>query len=133
VASQAVLSYLCSFFHPLRYILNHQPGKAVSYLLRLRKPEVFDLIKDNNLFTDVQDQALLMIEFSDELNRKNLERLQDEGSAEKDKADPMPTTRPDESSPREYSAAIDLLVQHTYSIPVNISSEALGAAVSLPN
>ncbi|PLW31539.1 hypothetical protein PCANC_17130 [Puccinia coronata f. sp. avenae] len=100
------------------YILNHQPGKAVSYLLRLRKPEVFDLIKDNNLFTDVQDQALLMIEFSDELNRKNLERLQDEGSAEKDKADPMPTTRPDESSPREYSAAIDLLVQHTYSIPV---------------
>ena len=101
-----------------RYILNHQPGKAVSYLLRLRKPEVFDLIKDNNLFTDVQDQALLMIEFSDELNRQKMVRLKDEGSDEKDQA--TGATAPDEKSPHEYSAAIDLLVQHTYSIPVNI-------------
>jgi len=98
------------------YILNHQPGKAVSYLLRLRKPEVFDLIKDNNLFTDVQDQALLMIEFSDELNRQKMVRLKDEGSDEKDQA--TGATTPDEKSPHEYSAAIDLLVQHTYSIPV---------------
>lgn len=102
----------------LRYILNHQPGKAVSYLLRLRKPEVFDLIKDNNLFTDVQDQALLMIEFSDELNRLKMVRLNNEGSDEEDQA--TGATTPDEKSLREYSAAIDLLVQHTYSIPVNI-------------
>lgn len=98
------------------YILNHQPGKAVSYLLRLRKPEVFDLIKDNNLFTDVQDQALLMIEFSDELNRLKMVRLNNEGSDEEDQA--TGATTPDEKSLREYSAAIDLLVQHTYSIPV---------------
>ncbi|WAR58259.1 hypothetical protein PtB15_5B492 [Puccinia triticina] len=102
------------------YILNHQPGKAVSYLLRLRKPEVFDLIKEHSLFTDVQDQALLMIKFSDELNRKNLNRpdADDEGSNQKGEQIPSTAATQDEQIPRDYGAAINLLVQHTYSIPV---------------
>lgn len=50
-----------------RYIKNRQPGKALPYVLRLRRPNVFQLIRDNNLFTDVQDQALLLVEFDQEL------------------------------------------------------------------
>ncbi|KAH9468700.1 hypothetical protein Pst134EA_009234 [Puccinia striiformis f. sp. tritici] len=101
------------------YILNHQPGKAVSYLLRLRKPEVFDLIKEHNLFTDVQDQALIMIKFSDELNRQNLLQKKDKESETREHGLSTPTAiAQDDQSPHEYGAAISLLVQHTYSIPV---------------
>lgn len=53
-----------------RYIKNRQPGKALPYFLRLRRPNVFQLIRDNNLFTDVQDQALLLVEFDQELIRQ---------------------------------------------------------------
>lgn len=77
------------------YILNHQPGKALAYYLRLRKPEVFELIKDHNLFTDVQDQVLLLIEFDDELNPYHA------------------------LSTKEHGIAINLLVEHTHSIPVS--------------
>ncbi|KZS87523.1 vacuolar protein sorting-associated protein 41 [Sistotremastrum niveocremeum HHB9708] len=45
------------------YIANRQPAKALPYFIRLRRPEVFDLIVDNNLFTAIQDQALLLVEF----------------------------------------------------------------------
>ncbi|KAJ7062940.1 vacuolar assembling protein VPS41 [Mycena amicta] len=76
------------------YIANRQPGKALTYLLRLRRPNVFDLIRDNNLFTDVQDQALQLVEFDHELMEK---RGQPQGGK---------------------SEAIQLLVDHIHSIPV---------------
>lgn len=82
-----------------RYIANRQPGKALPFLLRLRRPHVFDLIRDNNLFTDVQDQALLLVEFDQEL----LERKKEQG---------------EDTSGR--SVAIALLVDHTHSIPVRL-------------
>ncbi|KAJ6450316.1 hypothetical protein C8R47DRAFT_998937 [Mycena vitilis] len=78
------------------YIANRQPGKALTYFLRLRRPNVFDLIRDNNLFTDVQDQALLLVEFDHELMEK----------------------RKQEGQPAEKSQAITLLVDHIHSIPV---------------
>ncbi|KAK7061202.1 vacuolar assembling protein [Favolaschia claudopus] len=78
------------------YIANRQHGKALTYFLRLRRPAVFDLIRDYNLFTDVQDQALLLVEFDHELMEK---RRQDGQAAEK-------------------SQAIALLVDHIHSIPV---------------
>ncbi|KAJ7446892.1 hypothetical protein B0H11DRAFT_2083691 [Mycena galericulata] len=78
------------------YIANRQPGKALTYFLRLRRPNVFDLIRDNNLFTDVQDQALLLVEFDHEL----MEKRQQDGH---------PATK---------SEAITLLVDHIHSIPV---------------
>lgn len=101
------------------YILNHQPGKAVSYLLRLRKPEVFDLIKEHNLFTDVQNQVLLMIEFSDELSREKSDQSTHEASDAKVEGPSETVTREERSSFRDYGAAINLLVQHTQSIPVS--------------
>ena len=78
------------------YIRNRQPGKALQYFLRLRRANVFDLIRENNLFTAVQDQALLLIEFEEDLKMR----------------------RPAEQQVSKHGAAIDLLVDHTYSIPI---------------
>ncbi|KAH9848839.1 vacuolar protein sorting-associated protein 41 [Lenzites betulinus] len=80
------------------YTLNRQPGKALPYFLRLRRPNVFDLIRENNLFTDVQDQALLLVEFDQELREKRRQE------GEKVDTDPV--------------AAITLLVDHIHSIPI---------------
>lgn len=81
-----------------RYLENRQPGKALQYVLRLRWPNVFDLIREHNLFTDVQDQALLLVEFDQELINQKKE------------AGEAVTGR---------SPAISLLVDHVYSIPVS--------------
>ena len=81
------------------YTLNRQPGKALPYFLRLRRPNVFDLIRENNLFTDVQDQALLLVEFDQELREKRKKDGEDIDT------DPV--------------AAITLLVDHIHSIPVS--------------
>ncbi|KAI0685116.1 vacuolar assembling protein VPS41 [Cerioporus squamosus] len=80
------------------YTLNRQPGKALPYFLRLRRPNVFDLIRENNLFTDVQDQALLLVEFDQELREKRKNEGEDIDT------DPI--------------AAITLLVDHIHSIPI---------------
>lgn len=80
--------------------MNRQPGKALPYFLRLRRPNVFELIRENNLFTAVQDQALLLVEFDHEL----IERRRTLGVD----VDP------------QQSAAITLLVDHIHSIPVSI-------------
>ncbi|EKM60081.1 uncharacterized protein PHACADRAFT_206282 [Phanerochaete carnosa HHB-10118-sp] len=55
------------------YTMNRQPSKAFPYFLRLRRPNVFDLIREHNLFTAVQDQALLLVEFDFELKEKRRE------------------------------------------------------------
>lgn len=81
-----------------RYTANRQPGKALLYFLRLRRPNVFELIRENNLFTDVQDQVLLLVEFDQELNEKRKE----EGV----------------NTAENPSEAISMLVDHTHSIPV---------------
>lgn len=82
----------------LRYTANRQPGKALPFYLRLRRPNVFELIKEYNLFTDVQDQVLLLVEFDHEL-------------MEKRKATGV--------DPKQ-SEAINLLVNNMHSIPVSI-------------
>ena len=79
------------------YTANRQPGKALPFFLRLRRANVFDLIREHNLFTDVQDQALLLVEFDAELREKR----QAAGNEVKGRGQ-----------------AIELLVDHTYSIPI---------------
>lgn len=80
------------------YTANRQYGKALPFFLRLRRQNVFELIREHNLFTDVKDQVLLLIEFDQEL----LERRKQEG------------TEAEASS----SEAIALLVDHIHSIPI---------------
>ena len=77
------------------HVINRQPAKALPYFLRLRKPNVFDLIREHSLFSAVQEQALLLVEFDQE--RVTLE---------------------DKESHGKHGPAIQLLVDHTYSIPV---------------
>lgn len=60
---------------------------------------MFDLIRENNLFTDVQDQALLLVEFDQELKEKRKEEGLELYDARSD--------------------AITLLVDHIHSIPVS--------------
>jgi len=83
------------------YLVNRQPGKALPYFLRLRRPHVFDLIREHNLFTAVQDQALLLVEFDQERKGK-----MDEEDIE--------------SAKGRHGAAIQLLADHTHSIPVRL-------------
>ncbi|KAF9498914.1 vacuolar assembling protein VPS41 [Pleurotus eryngii] len=80
------------------YTANRQPGKALPFYLRLRRPNVFDLIREHNLFTDVRDQALLLVEFDQEL----VEQRRKNGEIVNDKESP----------------AITLLVDHIHSIPI---------------
>lgn len=100
-----IIQYPCVRDHKLtwicRFTLNRQPGKALPYFLRLRRPNVFQLIRENNLFTDVQDQALLLVEFDQELREKRRQE------GEEVDTDPV--------------AAITLLVDHIHSIPVRAS------------
>ncbi|TFK47011.1 vacuolar protein sorting-associated protein 41 [Heliocybe sulcata] len=80
------------------YTMNRQPGKALPYFLRLRRPNVFDLIREHNLFTAVQDQVLLLVEFDQEVMENRRKEGQDVDDSQ--------------------SAAIQLLVDHTHSIPI---------------
>ncbi|KAG0655802.1 Vacuolar protein sorting-associated protein 41 [Rhodotorula mucilaginosa] len=80
------------------YLRNRQPGKALPYFLKLRDPHAFVLVRDYNLFTDIQDQALQLIEFDEELRRDGREK------------EVLEATSP-------HGIAIDLLVDHTHSIP----------------
>ncbi|KAI0265207.1 vacuolar assembling protein VPS41 [Gloeopeniophorella convolvens] len=77
------------------YTANRQPAKALPFFIRLRRPNVFDLIREHNLFTAVQDQALLLVEFDHELMSKQ------KGA-----------------DPNERGIAITLLVDHIHSIPI---------------
>lgn len=57
---------------------------------------MFDLIREHNLFDAVQEQALLLVEF-------DRERMKENGGAKEG----------------DHGAAIELLVDHTLSIPVS--------------
>ncbi|SCV72404.1 BQ2448_3941 [Microbotryum intermedium] len=89
------------------YILHRQPGKAVPYFLKLRRREVFDLVVEWNLFTDVMDLALELVEFEEEL------RGEKEGKGEKEQGGEG------EGEGSIHGKAIGLLVNHTHSIPVS--------------
>lgn len=80
-----------------RYTANRQPGKALPFYLRLRRPNVLELIREHNLFTDVQDQVLLLVEFDHELMEKR--KAEGVGAGQ--------------------SEAINLLVNNIHSIPVS--------------
>lgn len=88
------------------HLMNKQPGKAVPYFLRLRKAGVFDLIKTFNLFPDIQDQALMLVDFEQERKRRRGRPAGEQDSK-------------DTTGHSKHGEAIDLLVEHTHSIPVS--------------
>lgn len=73
------------------YLASHAPGKALGYLLQLRDPTVFALIREHNLFTDVQDKLAQLVALDQDL---------------------AGTPRP------AANAVTPLLVDHLHSIPI---------------
>jgi hypothetical protein len=69
---------------------------------------VFDLIREHNLFTDVRDQVLLLVQFDDELRRQH------QSESKNDDAEMT-----DARSTYSKSQAITLLVENIHSIPVS--------------
>jgi hypothetical protein len=97
------------------YILNRQPTHALPYFLRRRRPNVFDLIRENNLFTAVRDQALLLVEFDLDLEKQ----WRQDGDA----VDQPRPGKVDDSASRKRSIA--LLVDHLHSIPVRVQESVI--------
>ena len=91
---------------------NKQPGKALQYYLRLKKPGAFDLIRQYNLFPDVQDQVMLLVDFEQDMLRRQKDRNTDKSA-------------PDYS---KHGQSIDMLVDHTQSIPVSVRNGVLSDA-----
>ncbi|CAO1634395.1 unnamed protein product [Parajaminaea phylloscopi] len=90
------------------YVRSGQPGKGLQYYLQLKRPGVFDLIRDHNLILQVRDQARQLLEFENEVKT-------DQGETEvveKDKLDSK-----GEATKERPSRAIQLLVDHVHSIP----------------
>ncbi|WFD23195.1 Vacuolar protein sorting-associated protein 41 [Malassezia equina] len=73
------------------FLANQKPGKALLYLLRLRHPSVFPLIRENDLLIDVQHKIGTLVELDQDLA----------GSQE----------------PKE-SELVLMLVHHTHTVPI---------------
>ncbi|GFZ48801.1 hypothetical protein JCM24511_06550 [Saitozyma sp. JCM 24511] len=91
------------------HLIHRQPAKALPYFLRLRRPHVFDLIREHNLFTAVRDQALLLVDFDQQ-------RAPPPALAT---TTALPEKRDGQDEKGKHGAAIQLLVDHTHSIPID--------------
>ncbi|CED82100.1 Pyridoxalphosphate-dependent enzyme/predicted threonine synthase [Phaffia rhodozyma] len=97
------------------YLINGQPAKALPYFIRLRRSNVFDLIRQYDLFEAVKDQALLLVEFDSELiSKPNGPYNVDEGGR-KTKSTIVSSK---EKGTAKHGKAIKLLVDHCHSIPI---------------
>ncbi|PVF96534.1 hypothetical protein CPB86DRAFT_807670 [Serendipita vermifera] len=103
------------------YIKNRQPGKALKYFLELRRPNVFQLIRENNLFQDVQDQVLLLVNFDQELvvQREHLQTAQPKPQPEAKVVEaPAPSTGMLSALRAGMSAAVPIKLLGSSSKPV---------------
>ena len=81
------------------YLINRQPGKVLPLYLKLEKYEVFDLIINYSLWTDIQYQALELIKFNERLG--------------------VSQSQTEWQQTEKHGIAIKMLVEHTYSIQVS--------------
>ncbi|KAG0200623.1 Vacuolar protein sorting-associated protein 41 [Mortierella sp. GBA30] len=108
------------------YTRDEQADKALEYFLRLRRPNVFDLIREHNLFSAVRDKAVLLMDFDQYLyDQTKLEQEKVRESEPKDdKMKVVPSVQ--EEAPPEPTAedelikgpAVQLMVHHTDEIPI---------------
>ncbi|KAI8596985.1 hypothetical protein EDD21DRAFT_230782 [Dissophora ornata] len=106
------------------YTRDDRADQALEYFLRLRKPNVFDLIREHDLFSAVRDKAVLLMEFDQYLyDQKKKERDEARAEAAKKTGGVSSTEAAPEPTPEEElvkGPAIQMMVQHTYDIPVKI-------------
>ncbi|KAG9300436.1 hypothetical protein G9A89_010061 [Geosiphon pyriformis] len=99
------------------YAYNHEPDKALEYNLRLRRPNVFDLIREYNLFSSVQDKVVLLMEFDQHLLSLE-EKKQDDAPENSQESNENSAKSPVITKPSE-GPAVQLLVQNTESVPIS--------------
>lgn len=98
------------------YLGQQQPGKAITFLLKLRRPGVVELVQRNNLFTDIQDKIADLIAYDRHLEKRQGKQVE----RQSDKPD-GPQTVEDGT----HGAAIQLLVDNTHSVPVRRMRSAI--------
>jgi hypothetical protein len=101
-----------------RYAYSGQPDKALEYNLRLRRPNVFNLIRDHGLFSAIQDKVLLLMEF-DQYLFKEAKKAQDEEFAKLNQDPSKPQVKIKRKKPTDMQA-VQLLVENTEHISVRI-------------
>ncbi|KAF9570876.1 Vacuolar protein sorting-associated protein 41 [Mortierella alpina] len=119
------------------YTRDERADKALEYFLRLRRPNVFDLIREHDLFSAVRDKAILLMEFDQYLyDKKMKERAEARALEEKDAqesknsnltskgtsaaadSDIAPAPEPTAEDELIKGPAVQLMVQHTDEIPI---------------
>lgn len=93
------------------YTRDDRADRALEYFLRLRRPNVFELIREHDLFSAVRDKAILLMEFDQYLYEKNTKELEEAGQ-------PPSTLKPEDELTK--GPAVQLMVQHTDEIPIKI-------------
>ncbi|OZJ04120.1 hypothetical protein BZG36_02827 [Bifiguratus adelaidae] len=94
------------------YTYDGQPAKAIEYYLLLHKPNAFDLIARYNLFSEVKDKVMLLMDFDQELMRREEEAWakSENGPAERERL------REEVGNRASDMPAVQMLVQHTDAI-----------------
>lgn len=106
---------LIPVFCSCRYTLDNRADKALEYFLRLRRPNVFDLIREHNLYSTVRDKAVLLMEFDQYLyNQKSKEREE----AKKGKRITEPEHEKTAEEELAQGPAVQMMIEHTEEIPV---------------
>ncbi|CAG8551259.1 4952_t:CDS:10 [Acaulospora morrowiae] len=97
------------------YAYNHEPDKALEYNLRLRRPNVFDLIREYNLFSAVQDKVVLLMDFDQHLmsEAEKEDENKEQGPTKKKEPTKIPKIRKATEMP-----AVQLLIENTESVPI---------------
>ena len=111
----------CILFNDDRYTRDDRADRALEYFLRLRRPNVFELIREHDLFSAVRDKAILLMEFDQYLYEKNIKERKEAGQA------PSKLAPEDELTK---GPAVQLMVQHTDEIPVGYYASVGGGRKS---
>ncbi|KAF8929973.1 Vacuolar protein sorting-associated protein 41 [Haplosporangium bisporale] len=98
------------------YTLDNRADRALEYFLRLRRPNVFELIRNHNLYSTVKDKAVLLMEFDQYLYDQKFKEIEE---AKKGKR----TTEPEkhEKTAEEeltQGPAVQMMIEHTEEIPI---------------
>ncbi|CAG8459764.1 7650_t:CDS:10 [Paraglomus occultum] len=100
------------------YAYNREPDKALEYNLRLRRPNVFELIRDYNLFSALEGRIILLMEFDQHLMKEEEEREKKEKQSESADGDTAQKNSTKSRAKRQSEGpAVQLLVQNTELVP----------------
>ncbi|KAF9307478.1 Vacuolar protein sorting-associated protein 41 [Mortierella antarctica] len=99
------------------YTRDGRADRALEYFLRLRRPNVFDLIRDHNLYSTVKDKAVLLMEFDQYLYDQKIKEREE---AKKGKYTTEPSGEYEKTAEEELTQgpAVQMMIEHTEEIPI---------------